>query len=237
MLYDECQHHSPALYCFDTNHGHHTPAFIYEGDEKLLKEFHELSDSYNKDFLYGGESIYDLEYKHYSVSYTRIGENHIPSNRYIDPHVGLMVAAIGFDDREMLNQCLAYRYIISYEPYNFKGRLDDFPLTLEYGKKIDELRRRYKDYIWDGDFMAGNGATVLKENGDTFDMYSVYLNTKTGKRAVIVVNNNIEQLNLTVKLDGNAGNLVYASPEQPEETDTNGNVEIAPRSALVIMEK
>ena len=38
-----------------------------------------------------------------------------------------MTAVTGFDDRSMVNQCLMYRYIISYEPYNFKGHLDDYP--------------------------------------------------------------------------------------------------------------
>ena len=40
-----------------------------------------------------------------------------------------MTAVTGFNDRNMINQCLLYHYVISYEPYNFKGRLDDYPLT------------------------------------------------------------------------------------------------------------
>ncbi len=38
-----------------------------------------------------------------------------------------MTAVTGFNDRNMLNQCLLYRYIISYEPYNFKGTAGGFP--------------------------------------------------------------------------------------------------------------
>lgn len=38
-----------------------------------------------------------------------------------------MVSVTGFDDRETLNRILMYRYLISYEPYDFKGHLDDFP--------------------------------------------------------------------------------------------------------------
>ena len=38
------------------------------------------------------------------------------------PDALFMTAVTGFDDRNMINQCLLYRYIISYEPYNFKGR-------------------------------------------------------------------------------------------------------------------
>jgi len=45
-----------------------------------------------------------------------------------------MVAVTGFDDREMPNLILMQRYMISYEPYNFKGHLTDFPLTLAIAK-------------------------------------------------------------------------------------------------------
>ena len=48
------------------------------------------------------------------------------------PQMPLMTAISGFNDRNMINQCLLYRYIMSYEPYNFKGHLDDFPLTMDY---------------------------------------------------------------------------------------------------------
>ena len=41
---------------------------------------------------------------------------------------------------------------MSYEPYNFKGHLDDFPLTMDYGKKMDALRCELRDYFWDGEF-------------------------------------------------------------------------------------
>lgn len=69
-----------------------------------------------------------------------------------------MIAVTGFDDREMLNRILMYRYIISYEPYNFRDRLSDFPLTLEYGKKVDALRERYQQWLWDAEYRDKLGA-------------------------------------------------------------------------------
>ena len=74
-----------------------------------------------------------------------------------------MAAVTGFDDREKLNLILAYRYIISYEPYNFKGHITDYPLTLEYGKKIDALRSKYKSYIWNAEFRDDLGAKVTAD--------------------------------------------------------------------------
>jgi hypothetical protein len=42
----------------------------------------------------------------------------------------------------MINQCHLYRYIISYEPYNFKGRLDDFPQTTAMRRQMDRAAYR-----------------------------------------------------------------------------------------------
>ena len=71
-----------------------------------------------------------------------------------------MTAVTGFNDRNMINQCLLYHYIISYEPYNFKGHLDDYPLTIAYGKKMDALRTELREYFWDGEFRHEVGASV-----------------------------------------------------------------------------
>jgi hypothetical protein len=86
----------------------------------------------------------------------------------------------GFGDREILNLILLYRYIISYEPYYFKGRLTGFPLTLAYGSKIDALRRKHKACLWDAEFRDTFGVNV-SANGSY--RCSVFV-TAAGKRAV-----------------------------------------------------
>ena len=72
----------------------------------------------------------------------------------------IMISVTGFDDRAMINEALRYRYILSYEPYNFKGNLSDFPLTLAYGRKVDKLRTTYSSYLWDAEFRDTRGARV-----------------------------------------------------------------------------
>ena len=89
----------------------------------------------------------------------------------------------------MINRILMYRYIISYEPGFFKGRLRDFPLTLAYGKKVDALRRRYKAWLWDAEYRDTLGATV---SSDGASRYSVF-RTADGRRAVVVINQDIAQ--------------------------------------------
>jgi hypothetical protein len=145
-----------------------------------------------------------------------------------------VVAATGIDDREKLNLILLHRYVISYEPFNFKGHVTDFPLTLAYGKKIDALRRRYREYLWESEFRDTLGATVTSTNGSP--RHSVFV-AKSGKRAVIVVNLQTEKaMNVQVNLP-NAGRLMMVTPEQPEMQPAAGTLQIPARSAAVLREQ
>jgi hypothetical protein len=144
-----------------------------------------------------------------------------------------MVAVTGFDDREKLNLILLDRYIISYEPYNFKGHLTDFPRTLAYGKKIDALRRKYKAWLWDAEFRDTLGANVTANGAHR---YSVFV-TKNGKRAVVVVNQEEEKIiSATMELP-NPGQLVVVTPEEPDARPATSNLQIPPRSAAVMLEQ
>lgn len=98
-----------------------------------------------------------------------------------------MTAVTGFNDRNMINQCLMYRYIVSYEPYNFKGRLDDYPMTMEYGKQMDALRTELRGYFWDGEFCDEVGASVTC-NSKAHHPYSVFIHAETGQRGLVICN-------------------------------------------------
>ena len=174
ILFDECLHHSPTLLCFDPDHGHRHGAPTYANDRKLIENFSKIALPVRRDFLFAGEACYDWEMEAYHLSYHR-SENleHIPLSRYMLPHAPFMTAVTGFDDRSMVNQCLLYRYIISYEPYNFKGRLDDYPATMAYGKQMDALRTELRQYFWDGEFRHEVGARVTVK-GQPHHPYAVF---------------------------------------------------------------
>ena len=191
------------------------PADIYAGDALLGEEFRKIAAHAGRDFLFAGEDPYDLQFRHYLLSYFGISGDHTPLHRYIDPYQPMMVAVTGFNDREMINARLLYRYVISYEPYNFKGHLDDFPLTMEYGGKVDALRTRYKEYLWDAEFRDHLGAQVLVE-GKPYSKYSVFGRPGASKQAVVVVNPKEDNpLTATVRLEGGKGKLVAVTPERP----------------------
>jgi len=257
FLYDEVPTHDPVKYNFAEGHGYTAPGFVYAGDEPLARQLHAVADSADPNFLFAGEGPQDWLKQYYPFSYFRINEGTTPVSRYIDPQAPLMVSVIGFDNREMLNLCLLDRYIISYEPYDFKGHPDDFPLTLAYGKRIDALRRRYHTYLWDADFQSTQGASVTT-NGTyrystfvtnnapgqgggwhPFDgayKYSVFV-TSTGKRAVVIINQGPKKsMSVKVKIP-HARKLLVATPEKPDAMPMPKTLEIPARSAAVVMEQ
>ena len=129
---------------------------------------------------------------------------------------------------------LLYRYILEYEPYNFKGSITAFPLTLEYGKKVDALRRKYKAWIWDAEFRDNLGAGVTADGAVRHTVYR----KSDGKRAVIIANLEQEKA-ITAKLDlPNAVALVCVTPEEPDAKPASaGSLSIPARSVVVVMEQ
>ncbi len=232
-LFDEVCHHGPVEYSFSPDHGYAPPGFIYAGDLPMSRQLRAAADKVNPDFVFAGEGPQDWLMQYYPVSYFRINGGSRPVCRYIDSQAPLMVAVTGFDDREMLNLILLNRYIISYEPYNFKGHLTDFPLTLAYGQKIDALRRKYKAWLWDAEFRDTLGASV---DADGSHQYSVFV-TASGKRAVVVVNQEPhKEITATVTV-ANPGRFVTATPENLNPDPSSGKVQVPARSAIALMEQ
>jgi hypothetical protein len=231
-LFDEVMQHNGVIYNFSPAHGYNPPGYLFNADIPLAKQFRFVADKVNREFLFAGEGPGDWMMPYYTLGYYRIGAGTRHALRYIDPKVPLMAAVRGFNARDEINLILAYRYIISYEPYNFKGHVTDFPLTLAYGKKVDALRHRYREYLWDGEFRDTVGASVA---ADGVHRYTVFV-AENGKRAVVVVN--LEQdryISATISLI-NPGNLATATPEDPESQITSGEVKIPERSAAVVFE-
>jgi hypothetical protein len=232
-LFDEVCHHGPVEYSFSPNRGYAAPGYIYGADLPMARQLRAAADKVSPDFVFAGEGPQDWLMPYYPVSYFRINGGSRPVSRYLDPQAPLLVAVTGIDDREMLNLILLNRYIISYEPYNFKGHVTDFPLTLAYGQKIDALRRRYKAQLWDAEFRDTLGANV---SADGPHKYSVFV-AANGKRSVVIVNEEFSRnITATVQLP-NAGNFVVVTPEQPDTQPTSSTLKIPARSVAVLMEQ
>ena len=128
-----------------------------------------------------------------------------------------------------------YRYIISYEPYNFKGRLDDYPLTMAYGKQMDALRTELREYFWDGEFRDTLGAAVTCE-GKIHHPYAVFINAKTSKVGLVICNYE-EHLPVTVAASQENGEAFcrYRLVDDPDWKPVEGGIIIPPQSAAVVI--
>jgi hypothetical protein len=135
----------------------------------------------------------------------------------------------------MINQCLMYRYIVSYEPYNFKGRLDDYPLTMEYGKQMDALRTELRGYFWDGEFCDEIGASVTCE-GKPHHPYSVFIHVETGQRGLVICNyDDKNPITITASLENGKKLSRYRRVDDPTWQPVSGEIQIPAQSAVVVI--
>jgi len=238
MLFDECLHHGPALLCFDQGHGHRYGDPAYGHDVELASRLRAAADQANPQFLFAGEACYDGEFAAYQLSYHRSEDvRHLPLMRYLRPQTPLMTAATGFDDRNMINQCLLYRYIVSYEPYNFKGRLPDMPLTVAYGRQMDAARGELRAWFWDGTFRDTVGATVVDaHSGKPHHPYAVYRRAGGDELGVVVANYEADDsVDVRLDIEGSTGPYAARSVDDPSWHDVGEVLTVSPRSAVMVL--
>jgi hypothetical protein len=232
ILYDESGTHD-IPYCFSKTHGHSIPGACWSGDIPLVQGFRSIVDP--EGFLFAGESPYDLALQVYDLSYFRIHSGFVPFERYLDPFAPMLVAVTGWNDRHTINACLLYRFLMSYEPRNFHGELAEMPVTLAYGLSVDDLRRRYREWIWDAEFRDTLGAKVTT-SGSPLDTYAVF-RRKDGRRAVAMANMTVKSIVCEIAFDEpHSLDFKFISPEDPELKPWPGKLELAPGSAAVVLE-
>lgn len=146
-----------------------------------------------------------------------------------------MITVTGLEDRDMINCALRYHYVMSFEPFNFKGNVEDFFASMTYGQKIDAFHKRYRSYIWDGEFRDTQDASVSVD-GKNYDQFSVFVRAD-GKRCAVIMNDSKHAIQASVRFDGgNQSALAWTSPDDPERYPTEGLVPIRARSVVLLME-
>ncbi len=234
ILYDECQHHSPTLCCFDTSHGHRYGASTYTWDERLIQEFRKMAG--DREFIIAGEDLYDFQFNYYDLAYGRTwGTYHRPMSRYLRPNCHFMTAITGFNERGLVNQCLMNRYVISYEPYCFKGMLSDFPATVTYGEKMNRLRTDLREYFWDGEFTGQLNGGVSLVDGNGLDSYSVFKGTN-GKYGMVICNYDDKPIVVIPSVAGSQKLGHYRLVDDDTMTPFTSMFVIPPHSAAAVIE-
>jgi predicted TIM-barrel fold metal-dependent hydrolase len=239
MLFDENQHHGGASHCFDPSHNHPVPASIWDGDRQLARLFREIAAAEAPGFLIAGEDTNDTCLPWYAMNYARCSDTHRGMIRWIDSHTPWMMNVHGLDDREQVNLCVLWRYVMELEPLHFKGLLSDAPRSARYAHQADALRTRWRSWLWDGTLQLHRGATVEQADGPTWkpaERWNVFV-APDGRRAIVILNQSQTgtPLRIRVTLPG-AAHLRLCSPEDIEGRPAPDEFEIPARCLAVLIE-
>ena len=166
---------------------------VSEGQLMSVEEIHKACTAINPDFAISTECIWDrlLEYSGVGWSWHWPAGEHVPVFKYTFPHHYLpTVSAQQPFDYTAVNNAVRYGYVIFVGPGNFTESMEykPFQRLSAYIKEILRIRIPLKETIFQGDFLDTLEVEV-KENEKVG--YSVFRNTKTGKRAWVVVNYDI----------------------------------------------
>jgi hypothetical protein len=131
ILYDELM--NDRLLCFDPHHDHCYGDSNLKGEMQMADDFYRYVTERKLDFLFAGESPTDALSQYYPVTYVRTedgrwaDQTHRPVLRYINNAIKVATCLTGFDDREMVNQCMVFGSIINYEPFRAAYRTCQTP--------------------------------------------------------------------------------------------------------------
>jgi len=114
--------------------------------------------------------------------------------------------------------------------------LGGMPNTMNYGRAVDDLRHRYREWIWDAEFRDALGAKVLV-GGKPHTAYTVF-HRKDGRRAVAFANmSDTEHIHCEVVLENApSGGRHLISPEEPDSKPWPGKLDLAPGYVAVVLE-
>jgi hypothetical protein len=226
FLADESLYHGRALLCFAADHGHPVGASAFTWDAAYIDDIRTHLGDAADTFVIAAEGAYDAQFEDYDVSYFRSASlQHRPVGRMLRPDARIVTALTGFDERGMIAQSLLDGYAMSLEPFNFKGRPRDMPATVARARGAEDLRRRYADWLWNGELVSDAAVTV--EGTDAADpgalvRHSVWRRDADDSSRVVVVANfgdtpvqvrvaGLPDDSHVVPLDGSAGTGLAAT--------------------------
>lgn len=224
-------HSGKSYMCFDKRHRHRFGEPTINGMIKLDAEMAcALGGKGVKAAL--GQGFLEQQNDIYAGCLLGVNDNFYVRHRYLEPHKTMLARVDVKNARRGMNKALLYRMNLVYDLFFYNNRLSDYPHIVEYGNQIKSLRGRYKGYIWDAAFDGHDGISIEGEDIE----YSVFVNG-SGKRAAVVCNMSGERSTQVRLVKGNLERLQYITPEMMECRPFNGSIELAPLSAVIIMER
>jgi len=219
-----------SAFCFDAQHGHTAPGFVAPAMIQTDKEFIKKAKAAKKDFLVGGNYLYDIQSADFDFISLQ-NTNKSPMLRYLNPEP-MIIAPINLRNaREDINVAVLNRYDICYDDLLGENSLTAFPNVISYTELIEKFRYKFNDYLWNAGMINPDVASVTGNN----IQYTVYQSRVTNKRCVVVANQNAGDSE-RIKISLNNKTLQFATPEDSRLKPFPGEVVLPPLSLLIAIE-
>jgi hypothetical protein len=169
---------------------------LCEGLVQAIDRLFKQCRAINPDFRSASEFGYDRLIPYFDVGYRNAYGNEISTMRYVFPEWTSCNHISAPRDFRGINGSVLTGAVICIEPDSYQGSLDQpiYRDLANYIKEINRIRNELSDYIFTGDYFdnMGGKVQVIKPgekdaHGDL--TYKVHGNRKTGKRAIVIVNN------------------------------------------------
>ena len=213
-----------------------------EGQLQSVKEIQEACTSINPDFAISAECTWDrlLEYSGVGWSWHWPAGEHDPVFKYTFPHHYLPTFSVQQPyDYTAVNNAIRYGYQVFVGPGNFTESMEYPPFRplSRYIKEILRIRGIHKETIYQGEFLDTLEVDVKESDGVG---YSVFRNTKTGKRACVIVNyEDVPRKASLISFQGNEAGAVsaYQPFEEVKSTKLPLSLELPAEGLAVVVEE
>jgi hypothetical protein len=192
----------------------------------LLETYRELLSKgrpINQDLAIASETWFDRALPYIDVSYMRMGNIDMgsPILRCTFPEWTATIFGESPGDFNPMNNGMRYGLVWALAPNHYNDSVDE-PLTRPLARYVNELiriRKKYEDLLFYGRFNDTVGATVRGSNAVRYSVFNPFQPEGQG-RACVVVNFGDTPESVEVNLEGVSGEVIIASPYQPDRTAT-----------------
>jgi hypothetical protein len=196
------------------------------------------------EFRSASEFGYDRLVPYYDVGYRNSYGGEISTLRYVFPEWTSCNHISAPRDFRGINGAVLTGAVLCIEPGSYQGSLDQpvYRDLANYIKEINRIRTELSDYIFTGDYFddqGGNVQVVGSEKNSSVLAFKVHGNHKTGKRAIVIVNDAPEPLKYDWTFtDRDVREVILYTPFGGVKTLRTGEpVEIKAESLQILIEK
>lgn len=220
-----------TIFCHDPRHGHVVPQYTAPAMVRTDAAFAGRAKRTDAAFKVGGNYLYDVQGDYFDFMVLPQLEKR-EALRYLNPGLAIVAPIDVRSARADVNTCVKNQYVVCYGALFRTNSLASYPNVVKYVNAVERFRMQLREYLWDAEMTDRDEVEVIG-----CDSYAVY-RSKTGRRAVVLVNEDTERvLPVSVAFAGAGSGFVgIASPEEPEVRTVTGKFEIPQLSVVVAIE-